>query len=108
MHALYSGPDDAAMASTGPDIVAVHGLNGGPFTTWTHENEKIWLRDFLPTSLPTSRVFTFGYSSEIAFTRSRNALDDFARSLLNGLRRVRRELVLNPNRLAGHSMFGHS
>ncbi len=97
LHSLYLGPDDVAMAATGPDIIAVHGLNGDPFTTWTHENEKLWLRDFLPLSLPTSRVFTFGYSSEIAFTRSRNTLDDFARSLLNGLHRVRREPVRNPN-----------
>jgi hypothetical protein len=56
IHQLYPGPDDTNMASTGPDKVAVHGLNGDPFTTWTHENGKIWLSDFLPTLLPRGQV----------------------------------------------------
>jgi hypothetical protein len=107
LHQLYLAPSDNAVAaaaattadvvssapSMGPDIVAVHGLNGDPYATWTHDNEKLWLRDFVPASLPTCRVFTFGYSSEVAFTRSRTSIDDFARSLLNSVDRVRRQEV---------------
>lgn len=74
----------------GPDVIAVHGLNGDAYGTWTHENKKLWLRDFLPTKLPNARVFTFGYSSEVAFTKSRGKVDEFARSLLNALKRMRR------------------
>jgi hypothetical protein len=85
----------------GPDIVAVHGLNGDPYATWTHDNDMLWLRDFVPASLPTCRVFTFGYSSEVAFTRSRTSIDDFARSLLNGVDRVRREQVKTLNSSGG-------
>src|SRR5277367_3733735 len=39
------------------DIVAVHGLGGDAYKTWTHENGKLWLRDFLPDQLPGARIF---------------------------------------------------
>lgn len=72
------------------DIVAVHGFNGHPYDTWTAENsKKVWLRDYLPAELPGARVFSFGYSSEIGLTRATGKLEDFARSLLNGLGNVR-------------------
>ncbi len=48
------------------DIVAVHGLGGHPYKTWT-EGQSLWLRDFLPKVVPDARVFTFGYNSDIAF-----------------------------------------
>ncbi len=33
-------------------IIAIHGLGGDAYRTWTHENEKLWLRDFLPLQIP--------------------------------------------------------
>lgn len=47
------------------DIISIHGLNGDSFTTWTHKNGRLWLRDFLPADLPGCRVFTYGYPSQI-------------------------------------------
>jgi hypothetical protein len=64
------------------DIVAIHGINGHAFKTWTHENGTFWLRDLLPNQFPGARIFTFGYESKVAFTLSAGKLDDFARSLL--------------------------
>ncbi len=97
LHRLYPTADEAgASLALGSDIVAVHGLNGDAYRTWTHENEKLWLRDFLPASLPASRAFTFGYSSEVAFSKSRGSIDQYARSLLNALKLVRRTEVLKP------------
>jgi hypothetical protein len=97
LHLLYPAADDAgAPLALGSDIVAIHGLNGDAYRTWTHENDKLWLRDFLPASLPYSRTFSFGYSSEVAFSKSRGSIDQYARSLLNALKLVRRSQVLKP------------
>jgi hypothetical protein len=89
LHRLSPIDDDVEGLGFGPDIVAIHGLNGDPYETWTHENGRLWLRDFLPSSLPTSRVYTFGYSSEVAFTKSRGSVDQYARILLNELNLAR-------------------
>jgi hypothetical protein len=69
-------------------IVAVHGLGGHPFKTWT-DGSKLWLRDFLPSRLPQARIFTFGYDSRIAFSGSASEIKDFARQLLEALIAVR-------------------
>src|SRR5271154_6866626 len=42
------------------DIVAVHGITGDAYDTWTHKNGKLWLRDFVPEDFPGARVFSFG------------------------------------------------
>ncbi|KAI9762477.1 MAG: hypothetical protein M1840_001237 [Geoglossum simile] len=76
------------------DIVAIHGINGHPLMTWTHEDGVCWIRDFLPGHLPGARIFTFGYESKVAFTLSTGGLGDFARSLLvalTGTRKSREE-----------------
>ncbi|KAH0536065.1 hypothetical protein FGG08_007031 [Glutinoglossum americanum] len=46
------------------DIIAVHGITGDAYCTWTHENGKLWLRDFVPEDIPGARVFSFGYDAE--------------------------------------------
>lgn len=46
---------------------------------------KLWLRDFLPASLPNSRIMTFGYNSAYAFSDSVAIINDFAHDLLNML-----------------------
>ncbi|KAK0709354.1 hypothetical protein B0T26DRAFT_623891, partial [Lasiosphaeria miniovina] len=51
------------------DIIDIHGLNGHPFNTWTHENGTLWLRDLLPGHLPGCRVYTYGYPSDV-FSKS--------------------------------------
>ncbi|KAL9068356.1 MAG: hypothetical protein Q9161_006279 [Pseudevernia consocians] len=49
-------------------VVAVHGLNGDPFKTWTTEgSEKMWLKDLdlLPSNLKNSRILTYGYNANV-------------------------------------------
>ena len=70
-------------------IVAIHGLGGHPYKTWT-EGRNLWLRDFLPKAVPEARIFTFGYNSSIAFGGTASRIDDFARTLLERLLQKRR------------------
>ncbi|KAE8440749.1 hypothetical protein EG329_006608 [Mollisiaceae sp. DMI_Dod_QoI] len=63
LHELYrpkSGPIQV-------DIITIHGLNGGAFSTWTASNGKCWLgdADFLPKYVPQSRVLTWGYNATV-------------------------------------------
>ncbi|EUC45530.1 hypothetical protein COCMIDRAFT_95224 [Bipolaris oryzae ATCC 44560] len=89
-------------------IVAVHGINGEPFTTWTDAggSGNLWLRDFLPKAIPSSRIFTFGYTADF-FSRSDMNILDCARSLLAGLDSQRTDGdELRPLVFIGHSLGG--
>jgi hypothetical protein len=72
------------------DIVALHGITGDAYDTWTHENGTFWLRDFLPKEFPGARIFSFGYPAEVFCTLGTGDLDSFARSLLEDLKCERR------------------
>jgi hypothetical protein len=73
------------------DVVAVHGLGGDPYDTWTSTPERsggkptFWLADLLPQELPGARVFTFGYASRPVFTRSVAGIRDYSKQLLQSL-----------------------
>ncbi|KAF8510875.1 hypothetical protein BU17DRAFT_97727 [Hysterangium stoloniferum] len=45
------------------DIVAIHGLDGHRERSWTADNGKLWLRDFLPNCIPHARILTYGYDA---------------------------------------------
>ncbi|TRX91008.1 hypothetical protein FHL15_008213 [Xylaria flabelliformis] len=65
------------------DIIAVHGLNGDAYTTWTHPNGVMWIRDILPSFIPGCRVYTYGYPSQVAFSSSFATVQEFSRGLLS-------------------------
>ena len=67
------------------DVVAVHGLQGDAYKTWEHENGCLWLKDILPAQAPFARIMTFGYDSNIAFSKSVAKIEDKALDLLNRL-----------------------
>lgn len=74
------------------DVVAIHGLGGNPYSTWTHpETGNLWLRDILPSYIPDGRVYTFGYASKFIANQSIATIPDFARALLDSLRNHREE-----------------
>jgi hypothetical protein len=70
-------------------IIAVHGLNGHPTKTWTADNGRFWLQDFLPADLPYARIFTFGYNSKLTFSKSAAEIKDFAVMLLDEIDNAR-------------------
>jgi triacylglycerol esterase/lipase EstA (alpha/beta hydrolase family) len=67
------------------DVVAVHGLQGDSYQTWTHENGTMWLESILANKIPYARIMTFGYNSTIAFSSSAAKLEDKSIELINRL-----------------------
>ncbi|KIW64874.1 hypothetical protein PV04_07178 [Phialophora macrospora] len=82
--------------STTTDIIAIHGVGGHPFQTWT-EGSRLWLRDLLPSEIPKARVSTFGYNSVAAFDGDASGVYIWAVQLLEALRELR-SLDKDPNR----------
>lgn len=69
------------------DIIAVHGLGGDAYKTWTHQSTgKLWLRDFLPSYLPGCRVYTFGYPSKVDDVDMCAGVQEYGRKLLGSVR----------------------
>ena len=59
-------------------------------TTWTHDStRKLWLRDFLPHTIPNARIMTFGYDSRVVGSRSVIGMMENANSLLTQLSLLR-------------------
>ncbi|KFA79428.1 hypothetical protein S40288_09881 [Stachybotrys chartarum IBT 40288] len=65
------------------DIIAIHGLSGDAYKTWTHPvTKKLWLRDFIPEFLPGCRVYTFGYPSKLKDVDTQARVQEFGRKLI--------------------------
>jgi hypothetical protein len=47
--------------------VAVHGLNGDPYQSWTTRSKVFWLGDenLLPKAVKNARILTFGYNANV-------------------------------------------
>ncbi|RYO68363.1 hypothetical protein AA0116_g73 [Alternaria tenuissima] len=108
LHTLYC-PESGAVL----DVVAVHGLGGDSFSTWS-DGDILWLRDLLPQSpeFKKSRIMTFGYDAT-AFTKpfaktTTGRTFTFAEALLNDLSDSREEFnaVGRPLIFLGHSLGG--
>ena len=89
------------------DIVAIHGLNGDAYNTWTHKNSRnLWLRDELPRDLPGARLYTYGYPSHLLFSKSKAQIRDYASKLLSCLSIVRVSQEARPIIFIAHSLGG--
>ncbi|KAL8372919.1 hypothetical protein RB599_000237 [Gaeumannomyces hyphopodioides] len=81
---LHLPETDRAIA----DIVFVHGLNGGSYSTWTYDGDpaKFWPKQWLALDdlFQGARIHTFGYESSISKESILN-IDDFARALVYSL-----------------------
>lgn len=93
-------------------MVAVHGLNGECFRSWTHEEttgeQTLWLKDLLLQRLPRTRVMTFGYDASVVGNTSVAGIRDNARKLLVFLRNKREDdgTRHRPIVFVGHSLGG--
>ena len=72
------------------DIVAIHGITGDAYTTWTDPSTNtFWLRDFLPKEFPGARIYSYGYPAKVFMSLGTGRFDTFARGLLGSLRNER-------------------
>ncbi|TGO50223.1 hypothetical protein BCON_0188g00030 [Botryotinia convoluta] len=87
---IHPGDEFGSQAHGSVDIIIVPGLQGAA-TAGSSENEKgperLWLYDLLPKSLPTARIFNFGYQSDaISLVNSRGSvISTYAENLLESL-----------------------
>lgn len=60
-------------------IVAVHGLNGDAYKTWTSDKGNVnWLKDpdLLPKYLPNARILTWGYNANVVSFKGKSTSSD--------------------------------
>lgn len=89
-------------------IVAVHGLGGHAYKTWTAESGHMWLKDSLPAHFPRARIMTFSYDSPAAWLEPDSGIQSAALDLLTQLRAARRTTVARARRIIFicHSLGG--
>ena len=80
----------ASVKSRFCSIVAVHGLGGHAFNTWTHPGtDTCWVRDLLHDRLPGTRIMVFGYNAKRLHHNAELDFLDVAGQLIAGLTRLR-------------------
>jgi hypothetical protein len=67
------------------DIIAIHGINGGAYSTWTHKNGLFWLGDLLTEEFPGARIYSFAYAAKVFLSLDTSDFEAFARGLLEGI-----------------------
>jgi hypothetical protein len=92
------------------DVVAVTGLAGHAFGSWSHDRTHNWLRDYLPEDIRNLRVMTYGYESKLVEEgeeQSRQDLERHAGDFLRSLQRLwEKTNYQRPTILMGHSLGG--
>lgn len=71
--------DYGLAAACGPEqpevhVIFVHGLGGHRSRTWTNKNDQFW-PGWLENSVPTARVWTYGYNAGFLQDPSADSLD---------------------------------
>ena len=63
-------------------IVAIHGFDGHREKSWTADNGRLWLRDYLPPLIPGARILTYGYDAYTESLSSEQTLHGHAQDFL--------------------------
>ncbi|KAL7918451.1 hypothetical protein ACQKWADRAFT_323791 [Trichoderma austrokoningii] len=89
-------------------IIAVTGLAGHAFGSWKAKNlPHMWLRDFLPQSIPNARILTYGYDTKIYGSQSEESILELAKALLESIKTTRQKSTTGrPLIFIAHSLGG--
>ena len=88
------------------DIIAITGLAGHAFGSWSTATQRMWLRDFLPRDIPQARILIYGYDSHIVNSQSRSILADFSSNFIAKFNAMRSQSHSEdrPTIFIGHSI----
>ncbi|EHK50529.1 putative ankyrin repeat protein [Trichoderma atroviride IMI 206040] len=76
-------PLAAPLQNPAVDIIAVTGLSGHGFGSWKARGRPdMWLRDFLPPSVPNARIMIYGYDTKLPGIKTSRSGDSKHRPLL--------------------------
>jgi len=103
-------PLNAPVGNAVADVIAITGLAGHAFGSWSLHHDHMWLRDYLPDDLYQKvRVLIYGYDSQIQGENPPTSiLQDHGKRFLSDLLRIRRKVQSQsrPILLIGHSLGG--
>lgn len=88
--------------------VFLHGLNGDPERTWTHENGFYW-PSRIAKDIPGSRVMVYGYNADFerALVKNETSIDAIAGGFIGQLVVKRQgDLADRPLVMIAHSLGG--
>ncbi|KAK2035755.1 hypothetical protein LZ31DRAFT_601892 [Colletotrichum somersetense] len=91
------------------DVIAVPGLGSHALGSWKSPNsDEVWLRDFLPSDLPSIRVLLYGYDTTLPGSFSKQSIEDLGQTLLERIVafRARDGTARRPIIFIGHSLGG--
>ncbi|KAH0541631.1 hypothetical protein FGG08_003921 [Glutinoglossum americanum] len=72
------------------DVIAITGLAGHAFGSWKSRNgPNMWLRDYLPETIPGARILTYGYDTKLLVSQSNASILEFSRKFLESVKAVR-------------------
>lgn len=90
LNVVYSPPQPGGAVAT---VIFIHGLFGHPWKTWADESSKdpvkpFWPQTLLPTVLPDTQIYSFGYDADVGKFMSAvglNTVLQHGTNLLNNL-----------------------
>jgi hypothetical protein len=63
---------------------------GHAFGSWKSRGEPyMWLRDFLPESVPNARILTYGYDTKLPGSQSTASILELSKKLLESVKTIR-------------------
>jgi ankyrin repeat protein/pimeloyl-ACP methyl ester carboxylesterase len=97
-------PEEPILAN----VVAVTGLAGHAFGSWSSPPRQMWLKDFLPKDIANVAIYTYGYDSRLQHASGRHIISDHARRFVGRLAYLISATIGPPRPLilVGHSLGG--
>ncbi|KAJ8063431.1 hypothetical protein OCU04_008650 [Sclerotinia nivalis] len=70
------------------DIISIPGLGSHPIGSFKGK-DCVWIREFLPKDLPSTRILAYGYNTSILDRNAKQSIPDLAKAFLSSIRAFR-------------------